>query len=131
MYIIEYSYSDGNTFGSESGLKSQFDYQFETKELAKAALARMREHHDWFVGTQNAYAEDDKPEPSWLKERPAEVQGRWKDSFRWFFNVEGNDGTEVWLSGSTYLGYFASLEGARVTRPSEFDDDCSFGYGFY
>ena len=112
MYRIHFTYTTGSTFETEHGVTGKLDYVFNSIDKAKAALQRMEEHYEWENDRQSAYAADKLDPPSWWKKCPQEIKG--KIRYNWGFNVEGNDGKEVWLNGRTYLGYFEYLEEAEI-----------------
>lgn len=107
MYKIYYHYTTGNTF--ESGPPDGcHDHVFSNLDDAKAALQRMKEHHDWRCSVDSHW-KDNEPQPKWWKP----YEGRFKDSYCWYFPVMF-DGEEVWLSPSTYQGYFQTLHSAEI-----------------
>lgn len=107
-YKVIYSYETGGTFELHDE-EREFEYRFDSEELAQEALQRMREHYDWQFSVDN-YREEDVPQPKWWKKEPS----KYKYLADWSFNVKGNDGNDVYLYGGSYLGYFETLYGAEV-----------------
>ncbi len=112
---ITYEYETGNTFGCEN-TSGEFDYEFDTLELAQNALARMGEHYKWRFSI-DAWHQEDRPTPTWWKpqKKPTKSKGTFTEYYNnMHFNVVGNDGKEIWLYAGTYMGYFETLQAAQV-----------------
>jgi hypothetical protein len=121
MYKIYYTYTTGSTFSTERGCPGEHEYVFNDLDKAKAALKRMKEHYEWETDRRSAYTAKEAKAPSWWKKSPDEI--KYNISYNYSFNVEGNDGEEVWLNGSTYLGYFEYLEEAEIRHVTPEEDD--------
>jgi hypothetical protein len=119
-YKITYTYETGNTFDHED-TEGEFEYKFDSEELAQEALQRMREHYDWQFSVDN-YREEDVPQPKWWTRDPSAA----KYLNNWSFNVMGNDGEEVWLYGGSYLGYFETLYEAEVVSTKTLSNKSKF-----
>jgi hypothetical protein len=121
MFKIKVIYNTGDTFNTSRGQVGFLNYEFNTLDLAKAALKRMQEHYRWRLSTQTAYS-DDLPAPEWFVLDPAQ----WSEP-DYSFNVIGNDEQVVYLGSTMYMGYFESLEEASIVDTALDEIDCKFG----
>ena len=110
-YKIIYSYETGDTFETRDA-EREFDYTFNSEELAQDALQRMKEHYYWQVSEDNYRYKDTAPQPAWWKKEPK--QAAYVSPNNWSFNIVGNDGEDFWLYAGPYLGYFETLYSAEV-----------------
>ena len=127
LFRIVYTYTDGNTFNTNTDNAGAIDHVFTSIEDARIALSRMREHYLWCLDQQTANRRDNTPQPSWWKPDPRFVgtcfEGKLQTTSM-SFNTP-HEGADVWLSASVYCGYFESLEGAALERidPDLTEDD--------
>ncbi len=62
-YKIEYSYSTGDSFGSRDEVDI-LEYNWDTLELAKEALQRIKEHYVWYESLEG-YDHNKVEKPKW------------------------------------------------------------------
>lgn len=118
-YKIKFTYDTGDTFSTQDGVEGFIDYEFNSLDLAKQALVRMKEHYLWRLSEECAWQES-KPVPHWYKPK----SGSWTSD--WYFNTIGNGGEEIWLYGGVYLGYFETLVSAEIVASNLEDDETRF-----
>ena len=113
MYQIEYEYNTGDSFGS-SDETDILKITWESLDIAKKALKRIKEHYEWYEYENNNYRynEEKVSKPSWHDLK-----------YDLCLKLPLDNGKEVQIS-APWCGYFESLYGARIIK--SIDDDMSF-----
>lgn len=106
MYQLIAEYTTGNSFGSEE--TEDLIHEFESKEVAIAAMKRLQEHYKWYQWDDKERAIkywNEKPveEPEWHKELEYNFQAN-------YYNDLGN----LVQMCAPYCGYFETLHSLEV-----------------
>lgn len=123
-YQIHINYEEGDSNGSYDA-NLTLEHTWESKELAKQALARIREHWLWYDGEfRHAYYPEGQkppPRPEW-HEKLGGVN-RYKHVI--VLRVDGGVGDSIqhWQFHTPWCGHFERLKTAKVV---EFEEDMEF-----
>jgi len=111
VYTIRITYGTGNSFHSESGLKSEVGYAWEKLEDAQEVLRRIREHYAAYSDAR-AY-EYKRKKKDYSKESWFYKDNTWEDLWQHGIVVpDGKGGSTV--IDAFWCGYFESLDDAEI-----------------
>ena len=63
MFRININYDTGDSFRQFMGEEGLLEYDFNTPELAKEAIDRIKEHYEWYQSLHHNYSWGPKPQP--------------------------------------------------------------------
>lgn len=115
MYKLIAEYKTGNSFGSED--TSDVIHEFESKEVATAAMNRLAEHYRWYKWDDKSeydkaralrYNDHSVEEPEWHKKLEYNFQAN-------YYNELGN----LVQMCAPYCGYFEKLYGLKIETNDE------------
>jgi hypothetical protein len=115
MYKIKIFYTTGDSFGSED-TTAYLDLTWEDLEVAKQALARIKEHDDYYRDLNNTYKRNpkDPAKPKWFTDQTSE------------YSIPlPLDNGGVGHMGTFWMGYFENLRGAKIEL--SLGNDSKFG----
>jgi hypothetical protein len=115
-YQIEYNYDTGDSFGTQTGLIGILELGWESLEVAKQNLQRIKEHYQWYSrkkGWRNEKVED-PTDKDWYSQK-----------YDFCIILKTDDGND-WQISAPWCGYFESLNEARII--SKVDDGMSISF---
>jgi hypothetical protein len=115
MYEIRYDMITGDSFKTVTEYDNLFEIDFPTKELAKKALKRIKEHYIWYKHNWNyIYCKDIKPP-------------KWHDcEYDFQIKLEVNEEGDTVEISAPWCGYFELLQRAWITERLDPSMEISF-----
>jgi len=110
MYIITIFYQTGDSF-STSDTSGEISLTWEKLDAAKAALRRIKEHHDWASEEYSTWRHSPhtKKKPEWLK-FPKDVE---KPEREYYLTLLDDNGKEIRIH-AFWRGYFETFYSAEI-----------------
>lgn len=129
-YTIEYTYVTGDSYNSYEKI-GVLEVEWETVELAKANLQRIKEHYKWYkfccenmrdlsLGRIDVTDEDFVPIPFWHFAKSMSYKEIAKKIAYYSINLKLDNGNEFQFN-CPWTGYFERLIGAKVITVGDTD----------
>jgi len=130
MYIIKYNYNTGDSEGTDYNIEKTLELQFESLEVAKDNLRRIKEHYLFYQEIRGYSNKFRKPEEI-LKEAQSKDWAQIKTGNIKNYNfclVLKSDSGEPFQLCAPWCGYFESLNEAWIEKDVVEDDDMRISF---
>ena len=126
MYTIEIDYTTGDSLSSERRQET-IGLVWKDKQLAREALANIKEHYKIYLDSEEYDANQDDILKS-LKCKKWYINLREDDKYYWKYIIacKLDDGSYRNVNSSMWIGYFEELHGAKVTTMCDNEDSFTF-----
>ena len=124
-YIIKYDYNTGDSFHTEKNVIRTLELKFESLDVAKDALRRIKEHYKFYASVNKNWRITNKEREAITKEASKQDWAATKNGkiqYDFCLVIKTDNGNSFQFS-APWCGFFERLNEAWIEKEGDLEDD--------